>query len=81
VKLGERLESGRSDTEIVTAALGRRIIQGILNGFDPSDEKSVFVPLTTATIPVCVESCPTTIGLADSSSTNLKCTTAPSSTG
>jgi hypothetical protein len=58
VKHCEHLGSGESDTETVTAALARQILSGARNGFDPDEAKSIFIPLTTATIPVSVESGP-----------------------
>jgi hypothetical protein len=58
VKLGDCLHTGQSDAAIVTAALERQILRSVANGFDPSDSQSVFIPLTTATIPIRVESGP-----------------------
>jgi hypothetical protein len=55
MSLRDPLDSVMSDTAIVAAALERQLIQGMLNGFDPSEAKSVFIPLTTAMIPVSVE--------------------------
>jgi hypothetical protein len=58
VKTGDHLNAGDSDTEIVTAAFKRQIIGSVRRGLGVSDSKSVFIPLTTATIPVRVESGP-----------------------
>jgi hypothetical protein len=58
VKTGDCLNAAKSDTEIVTAALQRQTIRDVLNGFDQRETRSVFIPLTTATIPVFVDSGP-----------------------
>jgi hypothetical protein len=54
----DRLGSGKSDAEIVAGALERQIVEALLSCGDSHESKSVFIPLTTATIPICVESGP-----------------------
>jgi hypothetical protein len=51
----DRLDPGKSDSEIVTAALERQIVAVSLAEAWPHDSKSVFIRLTTATLPVRVE--------------------------
>jgi hypothetical protein len=43
------------DTEIVAAALERRLASGLADGLDPCERFSLSISLTTATIPVLVE--------------------------
>jgi len=51
----QALDSRKSDAQIVAAALERQIAEALLSSDDPVESKSVFIPLTTATIPICVE--------------------------
>jgi hypothetical protein len=46
------------ERQIVAAALERQILPAALRQSDPRESKSVFIPLTTATIPISVESGP-----------------------
>ena len=54
----QALDSRKSDAQIVAAALERQIVEALLSHGDSHESKSVFIPLTTATIPICVESGP-----------------------
>jgi hypothetical protein len=49
------LDSRKSDAQIVAAALERQVVEALLSRGDSHESKSVFIPLTTATIPICVE--------------------------
>jgi hypothetical protein len=51
----KQLDSRKSDAQIVAAALERQIAEALLSSDDSHESKSVFIPLTTATIPICVE--------------------------
>ncbi len=54
----QALDSRKSDAQIVAAALERQIAKALLSTCDSHESKSVFIPLTTTTIPICVETGP-----------------------
>jgi hypothetical protein len=58
MNLRDRVDADKSDAQIVAEALERQITRSARNGFDPRESKSVFIPLTTATIPIRVETGP-----------------------
>jgi hypothetical protein len=51
----DALDPRKSDAQIVAAALERQIAEALVSRGDSHESKSVFIPLTTATIPICVE--------------------------